>query len=74
MPGAFEGVFNESFTQDTADNQFQSSRVKNSVLLTGEPEKDKEKEVIRGFFFKLYRSKALQGQGKVHRSTCNKTR
>lgn len=47
MPAAFEGVFNESFTQDTADNRFQSSRVKDSVLLTGEPEKDKEKEVLR---------------------------
>lgn len=47
MPAAVEGVFNESFTQSTADNWFQSSRVKGSVQLTGEPEEDKEKEKFR---------------------------
>lgn len=44
MPAAGEGVFNESFTQGTADNWFQRSRVEDSVPLTAEPEEDEGKD------------------------------
>lgn len=61
MPAAGEGVFNESFTQGTASNWFQRSRVEDSVPLTGEPEEDEGTDALGSFFLNLHATRCSEG-------------